>query len=320
MGVKFEDISAPFFLSKHYMIVEDLNAKTNGGTISGGAGFNFEDSRWGSNITAKEVDLKTLLEQALPEMPGSVSGRADLLLRFGGETGRLSTLRGGGALSLKDGEISGFEAVEKAKRFTGGKPLRYHTLQATFTYMDGIFTLLPGSQAIAPSDDTIYRNVMVDGMINSEKEISFFALGKINIRALNSVLGAFQGLISVGSDMTSGELDKDEALQRVLGGVISGFARNEFRFISMGIGGTVEEPKVNNIRVSQAANMRSSRALIPSKGGDPDDDQNKDDNRVVRFRFEIPIGPGTDTGGGLTKGNFIGQTLENLVNNIEFGL
>ena len=139
------------------------------------------------------TDLKALMSQLAPNMKGSISGKADLKIRGSGETGRMSTVRGGGALSLTDGELSGFSFVEKAKKFTGGKPIRYKTVQATFTYMDGIFTLLPGSQAIAPDGDMLYRNVMVDGAINSEKELSFFALGKVNIRALNSVLGAFQG-------------------------------------------------------------------------------------------------------------------------------
>ena len=267
------------------------------------------------------TDLKALMSQLAPNMKGSISGKADLKIRGSGETGRMSTVRGGGALSLTDGELSGFSFVEKAKKFTGGKPIRYKTVQATFTYMDGIFTLLPGSQAIAPDGDMLYRNVMVDGAINSEKELSFFALGKVNIRALNSVLGAFQGIISAGSDLASGTLNKEEALQSLLGGVISGFAKNEFKFIGMGIGGTVSNPEITHLRVSQAMNMRSSKALIPSSGGDPEDNETmKDGNTTFRFKFEIPMGPGTDTGGGTSKGDFVGQTLENLINNIDFGL
>lgn len=321
LGVKFEDLSAPFYVSKHYMIVEDLKAKTNGGTLSGGAGFDFENSRWGGNLTVMGTDLKALMNQLAPNMKGSISGKADLKIRGSGASGRMSTIRGGGALSLTDGEISGFSFVEKAKKFTGGKPIRYKTVQATFTYMDGIFTLLPGSQAVAPDGDMLYRNVMVDGAINSDKELSFFALGKINIRALNSVLGAFQGIISAGADLASGSLNKEEALQNILGGVISGFTKNEFKFISMGIGGTVSKPEIMHLRVSQTMNMRSSKALIPSSGGDPEDNQStKDGNTTFRFKFEIPMGPGADVGGGMSKGNFVGQTLENLINNIDFGL
>lgn len=321
LGVKFEDLSAPFYVSKHYLIIEDLKAKTNGGTLSGGAGFDFENSRWGGNLTVIGTDLKALMSQLAPNMKGSISGKADLKIRGSGASGRMSTIRGGGALSLADGEIAGFSFVEKAKKFTGGKPIRYKTVQATFTYMDGILTLLPGSQAVAPDGDMLYRNVMVDGAINSEKELSFFALGKINIRALNSVLGAFQGIISAGADLASGSLNKEEALQNILGGVISGFTKNEFKFISMGIGGTVSKPEITHLRVSQSMNMRSSKALIPSSGGDPEEGElTRDGNTTFRFKFEIPMGPGADEGGGMSKGNFVGQTLENLINNIDFGL
>lgn len=321
LGVEFEDLKAPFYLSKHYMIIEDLTARTNGGTLEGGAAYDFGKSAWGGNITVMNADLKTLFRQLAPDLEGSISGRADLKIRGSGETGRLSTLQGGGALSVKDGELSGFDVIEKVKKFTGGKPLRYQTVQSTFTYADGIFTILPGSQAIAPRGDMIYRNVMVDGTINSDKKMSFFALGKINIRALNSLLGAFHGIVNAGSDYaSSGEFDKEAALHSLLGGVVSGFAKNQFRFVSMGIGGTVGEPEIRHLRVSQATNARSSKELIPSSGGDPDGKQPDDDNTTFRFKFEIPIGPGTDPGGGFGKGDVVGQTLENLINNIDFGM
>lgn len=320
MGIRFEDLNAPFYISKNFMIVENLQAKTNGGTLAGGVGFDLQKSAWGGNLTVLSTDVSMLVKQAAPKLKGSITGTGDLKIRGGGETGRLSTIKAGGALYLHNGEVTSFDVLETAKKFTGGKPLRFETVQATFTYDGGMFNLLPGSQAIAPANDPLYRYVMLDGTVNEKKELSFFAMGKVNIRALNSLIGAFQGILSSGTDLVSGQLNTNELLQNVLGGVLSGFAKNEFRFVTMNIGGTIDKPNFYNAKVARNVQQRSAKALIPNSGSDPDEDSLNDGNTTFRFKFEIPMGPGGDKTKSNTAGDIVGQTLENLLRNIDFGL
>ncbi|MDO5114915.1 MAG: hypothetical protein Q4D58_02320 [Synergistaceae bacterium] len=321
MGINFENVSAPFYISKSYMIVEDLKAATNGGALSGGVGFDLDNSEWGGNLTVTSTDVAMLMKQAAPDIKGSVSGVGDLKIRGGGETGRLSTIKAGGALYLRNGEVTSFDAIETAKKFTGGKPLRFSAVTATFTYDGGDFNLLPGSQAVAPVGDPIYRYVMLDGTVNQKKELSFFAMGKVNIRALNSLIGAFQGIVSAGMDLVSGEVDRGELLQNVLGGVLSGFAKNEFRFITMNIGGTTAKPQFYNVKVARAMQQSSAKDNIPISASDPNEKNLlKDGNTTFRFKFEIPMGPGDDKTRGDAKGQVVEQTLENLLKNIDFGL
>ena len=321
MGIRFENVKAPFFVSKNFMMIEDLNAATNGGTLTGGVGFDLKKSEWGGNLTVMSADVQTLVKQAAPKIKGTISGRGDLKIRGGGETGRASTIKAGGAIYLHNGELTSFDVIETAKKFTGGKPLRFSSVQATFTYDGGDLNILPGSQATAPKNDPLYRYVMLDGYISRKEDVRLFAMGKVNIRALNSLIGAFQGLVSAGVDLASGQLDKGEVIQNVLGGVLSGFAKNEFRFVTMNIGGTIKDPNFYNVKVQQAVRQKSAKDSIPTSNSDPDEKSlTQEGNTTFRFKFEIPVGPGNGGSQGDAKGQVFEQTLENLLKNVDFGI
>ncbi len=320
MGVELKNINAPFFISDGYAFMEDVKADMNGGTLKGGVAIDMNESFWGGNITALSVDIDTTAKQAFPNLKGSVTGTGDLKLRGEGETGRLSTIKGGGVLFMRKGEISGFEAVEAAKKYTSGKPLRFESIKTTFTYDGGYFTLLPGSQATAPDGDPVYRYVMLDGMITPKRTISMFAMGKVNIRALNALLGAMQGVLNTGVDLASGAIDKSAILKGVLGGVLSGFAKSDFSFITMNIGGTVDSPTFSNIKVDKAVHNKSGgKSVIPTTPGDPKDDE-LDGNTTFKLKFEIPVGPGSSKTPDGMQGQVLEQTLENILKNIDFGI
>lgn len=318
MGIEFKDINAPFFISKNYLMVEDLSANVCGGSLNGGVGLDFKGSKWGGSVTVVSSDLETLAKQALPDLKGRITGKGDLKIRGGGETGRMSTIKGGGALKLSDGEVTSFDAIETAKKYTGGKPLRFHNVQAAFTYDGGDINILPGSQATAPKNDTVYNYVMLDGFISRKKELSLFSMGKINIRALNSLIGAFGSIANAGSDIISGRVDSSELLPSVVGGVIKGLARSEFRFVTLNVGGTTEDPDFYNIKVQGTTMQTSAKEAIPTSNSDPDARSlSKKGNTTFRFKFEIPVGPGN---GGSSDAASKGQSFENLFSNIDFSM
>ena len=318
MGVEFKDVKAPFFVTQNYMMVEDLSAGVGGGTLNGGVGLDFKDSKWGGSLTVISSDIESLVKQALPDLKGRVTGRGDLKVRGGGETGRASTIKGGGALKLYDGEVTSFDAIESAKKFTGGKPLRFHNVQASFTYDGGDINILPGSQATAPKNDTVYNYMMLDGFISRKKELSLFSMGKINIRALNSLIGAFGSIADAGSDIISGRVDSSELLHSLVGGVIKGLTKSEFRFVTLNVGGTTENPDFYNIKVQGTTMQTSAKDSIPTSNSDPDARSltKKGDTRF-RFKFEIPVGPGN---GGYSGDTSKGQSFENLFNAIDFSM
>ena len=318
LGLRIRNVNAPFYISEGYAVMEDVKAETNGGTVSGGLAMDVAKSSWGGNLTVKSADVAPMIKQAFPALTGSVSGKGDLKIRAEGETGRMSTVNAAGVLFLRDGEISGFEAVEAAKKYTKGKPLLFKTVQTAFTFDEGYLTILPGSQAVAPPGDPVYRYVMIDGLINNKKEMSLFTMGKVNIRALNALLGALQGIINVGMEF-AGELDSSALLQNFLGGVLSGFTRTDFRFVTMNINGTTDSPRFSNIKVDKSEQMTSPKNLIPKSASDPNEKDYQGRDTVFRLKFEIPVGPGVSYTNGSFQGQIIEQTLGNILQGINFG-
>ncbi|MDD4159438.1 MAG: hypothetical protein PHO18_00660 [Synergistaceae bacterium] len=318
LGIRLRNVNAPFYLSDGYAVMEDVKADTNGGTVSGGLAMDINKSTWGGNLTVLSADVAPTLKQAFPSLAGSLSGKGDLKIRAGGEMGRMSTIEAAGVVFLRNGEVSGFEAVEAAKKYTKGKPLLYKSLQSAFTFDEGFLTILPGSQAVAPPGDQVYRYVMLDGLINSKEEISLFSMGKVNIQALNALLGALQGIINVGMDYT-GELDKSALLQNFLGGVLSGFTKTDFRFVTMNINGQMDSPVFSNVKVDKSEHMTSPKNLIPKSASDPNEKDYSSRDTVFRLKFEIPVGPGVSYTQNSFQGQIIEQTLGNIVQGINFG-
>ena len=143
-------------------------------------------------------------------------------------------------------------------------------------------------------------------------------MGKVNIRALNALLGALQGIINVGMEFT-GELDSSALLQNFLGGVLSGFTRTDFRFVTMNINGTMDSPRFNNIKVDNSEQMTSPKNLIPKSASDPNEKDYQGRDTVFRLKFEIPVGPGVSYTNGSFQGQIIEQTLGNILQGINFG-
>lgn len=318
LGIRIRNVNAPFYISDGYAVMEDVKAETNGGALSGGLAMDINKSIWGGNLTVLSADVAPMIKQAFPSLKGSISGKGDLKIRAGGETGRMSTVEAAGVLFLRDGEVSGFEAVEASKKYTKGKPLLFKTLQSSFTLDEGYLTILPGSQAVAPPDDQVYRYVMLDGLISNKKEMSLFAMGKVNIRALNALLGALQGIINVGMDYT-GELDTSALLQNFLGGILSGFTRTDFRFVTMNINGITRSPEFSNVKVDKSEHMTSTRNIIPKSASDPNEKDYSARDTVFRLKFEIPVGPGISYSHEDFEQQIIEQTLGNILQGISFG-
>lgn len=318
LGIILDNVNAPFYIADGYALMEDVKAGTNGGTLSGGLAMDLNKSIWGGNLTVLSADVKPMLKQAFPDLKGTLSGKGDLKVRAGGETGRMSTVRSGGVLLLHDGEIAKFDAVEAARKYTKGKPLLYKKLQVAFTSDGSYLTILPGSQALAPPGDTLYRYVMIDGLVDKEKNISMFAMGKVSIRALNALLGALQGIINVGMDFSGGS-DKNVLLQNFLGGVLSGLTGNDLRFVTLNINGNLMSPTFSNIKVSKVQQISQGKDVIPKSASDPSEKGYSTGNRVFELKFEIPVGPGVGDETSNVEEQVLEQTLENLLHGINFG-
>jgi len=161
---------------------------------------------------------------------------------------------------------------------------------------------------------------MLDGIVNRKKEVAMFVMGKVNIRALNAFLGTLQGVMSAGADLTAKNMDSSDLLKSFLGGVLSGYSKTGFSFITMNINGTVGALKYSNIKVDKNSGKSQSIKNIPRSDSDPEDRTIFDGNTKIKLKFEIPVGPGKNKTPNNIKDQVVEQTLENLLNNFDFGL
>lgn len=317
-NVVINDIEAPFYISEGYAIVEDMKAKSSGGDVAGGIAFDIKNERWGGNLGVVSADIATFMGQSAPQVKGSVTGTGDFKIRVGGDVGRMSSLRASGLLQLHKGELSDFEAINAAKKFTRGNPIRYELVHASFNYEDGLLTILPGSQATAPRNDSVYQFVMLDGTVDENGMLGLFAMGKANIQALNALLGALQGLMAMDINLNEA-IDKADLLQGILSGALSGFSSRDFRFVTMGIRGNIDAPRFDNIQVQSS--KKEMLASIPKTASDPKDDAYSGRDRTFKFKFVIPVGPGRSGISGIenqARGQLLQNALEQLLQNTDF--
>lgn len=322
-GLSLENLRAPFYYTDNYLVVEDFRVNSHSGEIFGGFAYNTKNNFWGARCEAKQLNIAPAFENLYgKDKPGKITGKADMKLRVGGESMQLSNLNAAGTLTAIDGEISGFKFLDSAKKFTKGKPVRFSKVQSAFRFDNGTLILLPGTQAVAPAGDPVYRMAMLDGMITSKGDLSLLCLGKFNIRALNSILGGVTGLVDMSKTITTkgiNNIDSKELLQNVLGGVLGGATRSSFRFVSIGLGGTLKSPKLTKLVVESDARRKNKGTTIPVSPSDPEDKRLKQDGDITfNLHFEVPVGYGKSSEPGDFAGQVMQDTLKSLISNITF--
>ncbi len=321
-GLKLEHINAPFYCSDSYLMIEDFSCYIGNGLLSGGFAYDLSSSRWGASCAIKELSLERIFKEISPSSAGKLLGKAELKMRVGGMSFNAGSITATGTISASDGEISGFAFLEKAKKFTKNKPLRFKKAQTAFRYDNEMLIFLPGTQAVAPDGDTIYRMVMADGYITRKGDMSVTCFGKFNIRALNSLLGGVSGLVDMSRTITTqgiNNVDAKEVAQRVLGGVLGGATRSSFRFVTLALGGNISQPKLTKLLVESDARRKNRGNSIPTLHSDPTEKQLKiDGDWTLKLHFEIPVGYGKNSEAADIKGQIMQDTLKSLISNITF--
>ncbi|MPN13866.1 hypothetical protein SDC9_161192 [bioreactor metagenome] len=192
------------------------------------------------------------------------------------------------------------------KKISTSDEIRYRSILANFNVDGKSFYLLPGSRAAAYPDDTIYRYFTASGTVGiGDKSISLKCLGDINLKALNTFLGAIRGLISVGDNITDPLL-----LQKFLSGLVGGYSVRDFRETSFTLAGTWNDMKMYDLKVSQP--IQSTPIPFDSTFSDEKEKEKVDD---IKIKLSFPTGEGKDN--SLSPGEQVKkQLMENLLKQI----
>lgn len=296
-GIPVTDIRFPVRLNQTTLTTEGAKAKLCDSEISYTYKLNLADDIYNVELKTEEIDLAKLSNIMFANRPEKMTGKLQFEATATGKEGRLSSNVTSGVLKLKDGEISGFEAIKSSYKFTGEKTIKFAAVNIPFTYKSGDLTILPGAQAIAPDGNSLYNYASLDGVLTREGNVNMSLQTKVNIKALNSVLDASGMLLRHGVRKLTKNEDFDTGA--ILGGMvkslIKGVSQREFRIIDMHIGGTLDNLKFSKLRLENTR-LREINWSIPHTSHDPDAEaMGLKGETKISFKYSVPVGPTTST-------------------------
>lgn len=302
-GLNFTDASIPVVIQEGSARAENARGRFYGGDITADASMETSSGRWTLRTSAAGVELGPAIRARIP-LEGQISGKADLDMSLSGALGRHVLTTGRGNLVATDGEISGFRALNAISSAYGMSSIRYRMIDANFKVDGNVFTLLPGSRATAYPEDPLYRYLTVDGPAGPGGNLNLYCSGLVNVQALNTLLGAIQGLA------TAGAASPEALIEGLIGGVVGGLGRQDFRDTSFRIGGTWGTPSFSSFRIAPAPGAAQP---APQAGGVGQSMQKDTQHRIT---ITIPTGEGpakTEDTGDQIKQQVIEQLLRNIL-------
>jgi translocation and assembly module TamB len=301
-GFEVRDFSLPFVVSDDRVSIAKGTASVYGGAAKTDAEYRIAQGAWTCTLSVTSMDLDRV-SRPLLAAPGRIEGNADLKMKASGTAGRFLFVFGDGSFSARNGVISGFPALKKLSD-TG--TLRFNSLFSSFNIDGKRLYLLPGSRAAAWPGDPVYRYFGVTGNVGlgTSDPFDLKCMGEINVRALNTFLGALQGLLSIEGTLTNAAF-----LQNFLSGLIGGLSTRDFRETSFSLRGTWAKPELSDFKVTREAKRTPdvpwTTPAKPSTGN----------GRDFTIRIDIPTGKGADSTPG-AEDQVKKQILENLMKSI----
>ncbi len=282
MGIKIKSVSLPINLKGSSLTVKGGKANLYGGPGTLDLDVDLTKNTWKGRAEVKSADLKPLVSDGA-SLPGTVSGTIDIRLDMSGVAGRAFLVDITGFLKGRSLDLSGFEVL---KGVTKGKPFRIRDLSANFNLDGQELYILPGSRASAWPGDEIYRYLEASGSIRSaspqqkEDPLDLSCGGEVNLSALNALLGAMKTLFK--ANILEGIKDPRALATDLLSGIVGGYSSQEFREISLHVGGSFDAPVISKLKISEKQGLGIGGDGLPSSPGEP----------RIRIKIDIPTGEG----------------------------
>lgn len=258
MGLTVTEVNLPVVAEGGKAVLSDGRALLYGGTVKLAGEADLAQRSWKGGLTVTGTDLQPLTT-ALMKGKGSLSGKTDF--RFDGNGNlNVGALLGSGTLSVGEGELKGFKGLDVLAKLHGTPTLGYRSIQSNFNVDTKALQLLPGTKALAPEGDPLYRHLNADGPLGFDKSLGLNINGNVNIQALNALLGGLQGLFG-----TAGQ-SPEAMLQGLVGGLTGGLTQKDFRDISFRLEGTTESPSLKDLKIEQKITPVPQQ--IPTAGSD----------------------------------------------------
>ncbi|MBO8154239.1 AsmA-like C-terminal domain-containing protein [Thermovirga sp.] len=293
------DFYAPLSFSGKFLKAYKAKGTFYGGSLTADGLFNLMTGKWSAMIATSNTDIEGVVRDSL-KLKGKITGKGDLNLNLEGSFTKPMPIKGNGRLSAKNGEIAGFKAVKAVAAAHGMSSIRYNTVNTHFNILGNTITLMPGSRMTAYPQDPLYRYITADGSIGPGSSIDLNCSGNINIQTLNALVGAIQGIM--GSDIQNPQ----EFLSGLLGGLVGGLSKQDFRDVTFHVSGSWEKPVISGIKVYEPVKSQP----IPEDNTDPsvEDDQTK-------VNINLPTNGSDESVGDQLKQQILEQIFKQSVPN-----
>ncbi|PIE55309.1 MAG: hypothetical protein CSA35_02445 [Dethiosulfovibrio peptidovorans] len=311
-GLHLRSVDIPLTLTEKKLRVMEGRAQVYGGKAVADLGVAFGRKTWKGRVSVVSADLAPLMRDCT-DLSGSMAGSVDVRLDISGIAGRAFLMNIDGYLKGRSVEFRDFAVL---KSVTKGVPLKIRDISANFNLSGNELFILPGGRASAWPHDPVFKYVAASGSVRwgnavtSQKgeELDLLCVGEVNLKALNSFLGALKSILN--ASILDKIRDPRVLVSDLLGELVGGYSRNDFREVQLHLGGSREAPEVSELRIKDETPMGSS---IPSLPGDSETTEPK-----IRIKVDIPTGEGGSQGdeaGDQVKD----QILEGLIQQIVGG-
>lgn len=296
-GITVTNVAVPFTWRGKSVTIANGRGDSHGGKFSVAAEVDPVTMRWNGTLAVRGMDLDKATKGFFGGK-GRLSGTADLSVTGSGTGGMVGLIFGNGEFTAKDGALSGFEALDALSK---DGTVRFASALSHFSVDGRNIYLMPGSRVTAPVGDKIYRYFSANGSVGfRDTPLDLRCAGDVNIRALNTVLGALQGILSVDGNPLSPEF-----FQNLLSGLVGGISNNDFRELTFNLKGTWKDPVLSDLLVmNQRKPVSFPRPTSPGRN-----------EQKITVTLEFPVGEGSNTTKS-TEDQVKQQILKNILRQI----
>ena len=277
-GMRFTDLLYPLDLKENRLSTSNASGLMYGGKIEGNGYLDLADLSFNKDLEVNGIDVDSLL-QDVSDMEGRITGKANVFAKIAGSMKDGLEYRGRGLLKTGEGSISGFKAIKLVAALHGMKDMKFASVYAPFNLDTGKLELKEDTMIKAFEGDPLYRFISAMGPVGPENKLDLSCKGNVNIRVLNALLGGAAGGISSAGDLAG-------MLSGALQGAGGQMKKDDFRDVSLKIGGTFDKPKVSNINVQKKEAPQEEQTLEePVKEKSPD--------KTIQEQVQEKISPDT---------------------------
>lgn len=304
-GVHARDISLPVRVMGDSATIRGGTGVAYDGKIAISADVFLPDQRWKAVTKITGLDIGKAAAPFMKE--GAIVGSADINVNLNGNYGTLMMVFANGDFNSSSGHIHNFKVLD---RIAESGRIAFEKIRGSFFWDGKDLWLNPGTQAIAPPGESLYRYFAINGSMGIPgKGLDLNCYGRFDVHLLDTVLGALRGVFQ----LMTGTLSGGGQLMRQAVGKVVGITERDFQDVSFQLRGNWKELQLLNLRIN-----KSLEGYLPLQNLNEKSEEHKEQERKIQFNLKIPTGRGSNGDDQDTQDQFKKQLLDNLLNQLDY--